>query len=342
MNCLVTGGGGFLGSEIARQLVSAGHKVRVLLKPGEAIGNLRGAEMEFQTGDIRDKKNTKEAVKSMDYVFHAASLYESTPFYVHRPEELYRVNLEGTKNVCQASLDAGVKKVVYTSSCAAVGLRDDGEPSDESIELNHLDKRSHYEKSKALAEKEALSFHKKGLWVSSINPSFLIGAGDSRPTPTGEVIIKYLNRAYPFYFDAVLYLSDLIETAKAHLSVLERGKSGERYIVCFDQEVSLLEFFRMLEKVSGVKKPKLKLPLNLIRIGSALQEAIIGLLGLQRRMKPIISYELSRYLTLGCGYNNAKAKMVLGFQSTPIEDSLRRSVEWYLKNGYIEKNARVC
>jgi len=335
MKCLVTGAGGFLGSEIVRQLIDIGHKVRVLLMPGETSRNLDKLELDILVGDIRDKDLIKVAVTDMDYLFHVASLYDSTPFYVKYPEHMYEINVEGTRNVCQAALDAGIKKVVYTSSCASIGVRDNAQPSDESINFNQLEERSHYEKSKALAENEAMLFHKRGLWIAVINPAFLIGAGDIRPTPTGEVILKYLKRTYPCYFDAVMYLSDVVETAKAHISVLERGSSGERYIVCFDKGLSVSELFCKLETLSGVKKPRLKLPLDLLMICSIIQEAILGLLGLADKVKPIISYEMLRYLKFKRHYDNSKAKHVLKFQSTSIDDSLHHSVEWYRRNLYV-------
>ncbi len=218
MRCLVTGGGGFLGSEMTRQLITKNYQVRVLLKEQENTLNLNGIDCEIIYGDIRDKKKLTEVVRGVDYVFHTASVYDTVPFYLKNPRDLYDINVEVTRNICEASLQANIKKLIYTGSTAGVGLRDDKQPADESIKLNHLNKRSHYEKFKAMAEEIALSYQERGLWVVSVNPSFLIGAGDIRPTPTGEVIVKFLNRQYPCYFDAILCLSDVKSAAKAHIA----------------------------------------------------------------------------------------------------------------------------
>ena len=340
MKCLVTGGGGFIGSELVRQLIGRGHKVRVLLRKREIPSNLNGIEAEIFLGDIRDKDIVWKIVKGVDVVFHTASIYESTPFHVRYPKHLYEVNVEGTRNICEAALQGGVKKLVYTSSTAAVGLRDDGKPADESIRLNFLAKRSHYEKSKAIAEEVALSYHQKNLWVVAINPSFLIGPGDIRPTPTGEIIVKFLNRVYPCYFDGIVCLSDLTSAAKAHIDALELGKSGNRYIVAMDQHYSIRELFEEIEKVSRIKAPRAKVPLRILFILSLINEAVLGILGLRRRFRPIVPFELMRYLTLRCSYDSSKAKKELGFRSRSIGDILRESVEWYMNNELIKVSSQ--
>ncbi len=335
MNCLVTGAGGFLGSELVRQLIAQKHMVRALFKENEGLSNLGDVNVEVVRGDVRDKNVLREAVRGVDYVFHAASVYELTPFYVKNPQELYDINVEGAKNICEASLHAKVKKLVYTGSTAAVGLRDDKLAADESIALNILNKRSHYEKSKAQAQQIVLSYRNRGLWVVSVNPSFLIGAGDSRPSPTGEVIVKFLNRQYPCYFDAILCLSDVKSAAQAHINALQKGQSGESYIVANDQFFTLKELFQMLEKISGIPSPKLKFPLYSMLPFSMMNEAIIGLLGLRERVRPLIAFELVRYLTLGCTYDSSKAHRELGFKASPMEDILKESVNWYTRNGYV-------
>ena len=335
--CLVTGAGGFLGVELTKQLLERGFSVRALLKHDESEDHLKGfIYSDIQRGDILNKEDAKKAVEGMDYVFHTASLYEATPFYIKSPSQIYATNIEGVRNICEASLEQGIKKVIYTGSTAAVGKRDDGQASDETIELNFLEKRSHYEKSKAMGEKEALSFHQKGLFVTAIDPSFMIGAGDKRPTPTGDIILKFLNRQFPCYFEGVICLSDLTSVAKAHIDALDTAKSGERYIVVMDKPYSLKELFQTLEKVSGVKAPFLKLPLNVLIFFSMINEAILGLLGLSKKIKPLIPFETARYFTLSAKYSASKAEKELNYKSHSLEEALKQSVNWYRDHGFVK------
>ena len=339
--CLVTGGAGFIGAALVRELQKRGCFVRVLMLPHESSLNLDRLQVEIFIGNILDPEAVREAVKGMDYVFHTASLYEAMPFYDRKAKRMYEVNLVGMQNLCEACLSAKVKKLIYTGSTGSVGLRDDGRPSDETVLLNHLDRRSHYEKSKAEAEKIAFSYHNKGLSVVSVNPSFLVGEGDMRPSPTGEVIVKFLNGYYPCYFDAKLCLSDLPSTVDAHIRAMEVGKNGERYIVVSDQSVSVKEFFGILEDISGIKKPFLRLPIKVLSLFAMMNELLIGLLGLRGKMRPLISHELLRYLSVGASYDSAKAKMDLGFRPQPLKEVLRKSVHWFMRNGYVRKGARA-
>jgi dihydroflavonol-4-reductase len=340
-SCLVTGGAGFVGAALVRELRARGYSVRVLLRRKEAAMNLDRLQVEIFIANILDTAAVREAVRDIDYVFHTASLYEATPFYDQKADRMYEVNVVGTRNICEACLQGKVKKLIYTGSTGAVGLRDDGKPANEAVILNHLELRSHYEKSKAEAERLALSYHNKGLSVVSVNPSFLVGEGDMRPSPTGEVIVKFLNGYYPCYFDATLCLSDLPSTIDAHIRAMESGRSGERYIVVSDQLVSVKEFFGMLEDVSGIKKPFLRLPIKVLALFAMLNELLIGLLGLRGRMRPLISHELLRYLSIGASYDSTKAKKELEFCPEPLKEVLRKSVYWFMRNGYIRKGARA-
>lgn len=340
--CLVSGGAGFIGAALVRQLQKKGYFVRVLALPQESLLNLDRLQVEIFIGNILDPEAVREAVRGMDYVFHTASLYEAMPFYDRKAKRMYEVNLAGMRNICEACCQAKVKKLIYTGSTGAVGLRDDGKPADETVPLNHLDRRSHYEKSKAEAEKIALSYHGKGLFVVSVNPSFLVGEGDMRPSPTGEVIVKFLNGYYPCHFDAILCLSDLPSTVDAHVRAMESGRSGERYIVVSDQLVTVKEFFEMLEDISGIKKPFLRLPIKVLSLFAMVNELLIGLFGLRGKMRPLISHELLRYLSIGASYDSAKAKKELEFRPEPLKDVLRKSVHWFMRNGYIRKGAQAA
>jgi len=344
IKCLVTGAGGFVGAALVRQLVREGYKVRALLLSRETVFNLDKVEVELFVGNVLDKTAVREAVQNVDFVFHSAALYDGIPFYDQTAKRMYEINVEGTRNICQAALDAQGKRVqrlIYTSTTGTVGLNEDGSPSNETIPLNHLDRRSHYEKSKAKAENVALSFHEKGLNVVSVNPSFIVGRGDHRPTPTGDMIIKYLNGSYPCYFDARVTLSNLEDVVGVHIACMTKGRSGQRYILASEPSLSVKELFDQVGKISGVRGPWLKLPLGVVMAMAVIQEALIGFLGLRGKVRPLIQYEMARYLTLGCSYSSTKAREELGFEASPLEESLRRSVEWYLRNGYIKNKSRL-
>lgn len=341
MNILVTGAGGFLGSALVRELKKQGHQVRVLVRKRESANNLNGLEIEIFIGDVLFLEQLEKAVQGIDVIFHTAALFTTYPFYKKYPEELYQTNIEGTRNVCDAALKASVKKIIYTSSTAAVGKTLDGSPADETIELNILNKRSHYEKAKALAEKVALSYHDKGIEVVSVNPSFLFGIQDSRPGPTGELVVKFLNRIYPCYFEAQVYVSDLKTTVDAHISAMHKGKNGQRYIVVYPKSFTVEEIFNILERVSGIKKPKIKLPLSIVYVFSILNEAILGLLGLGKKIRPIISSEIVKYFMLKVKYNGDKATKDFGLAYPPFEAILKDEVDWYMQNGYIKNSSRT-
>lgn len=295
MNVLVTGAGGFLGSALVKELKKRGYHVRALIRRKESVSNLHGLEIEVFICDILDRDKLKEAVKGIDVIFHTAAIFKIYPWYIFHPKELYNTNIKGTENLFKAAIAAGVKKVIYTSSTAAVGKRLDGGPADETVELNLLHKRSHYEKAKAIAERVALSYSNKGLGVVSINPSFLFGIQDYRPGPTGETVIKFLNRVFPCYFEAEIYVSDLDVTVDAHIKAMEKGENGKRYIVVYPKSFKIKDIFMILEGISGIKTPKLKLPISAVYVFSILNEIILGILGLRKRISPIIDSELVRY-----------------------------------------------
>lgn len=338
---LATGAGGFVGAALVRALILQGKRVRGLLKPGETTRNLHGLTLEIFVADILNEEAVREVVQGVDCVFHTASLYDATPFYASSNPKMFEVNVRGTKNLLEASLAAGVKKFIYTGSTGAVGLREDGKPAGEDVKLNRLEMRSQYEKSKAEAEALVLSYHGRGMDVVSVDPTFLVGPGDLRPSPTGEVILNFLNGWYPSYFDGIVCLSDLTSTVRAHLAAMEKGRSGERYIVSSDRILTLKEFFQILENISGIKMPQLKIPIDLLLVFTVLNEALIGLLGLRGRARPLMPFELVRYFKLRASYDSSKAKRELDYRPEPIEEELQKAVRWFMIHGGVRKAARI-
>jgi len=342
MHVLVTGGAGFVGSALVAQLKKKGHKVRAFLRRQETALNLDGLEVEIFIGNLLDKEKVALAVKGIDVIFHTAAIYKGYPFYIRYPKEIYETNIEGTRNLLDAALQVGVKKVIYTSSTAAIGKRKDGLPADESVKLNFLKQRSHYERSKALAEELALSYHARGLDIVSINSSFLFGPQDLRPTPTGEMVVKFLNRSYPCYFDAVLCVSAVDMVVDAHIKAMESGRSGERYIVANARHYTLKEVFDMLEKISGIKVPRIKLPIPLLMVFSMVNELFIGLFGLTDKVRPLIATEILRYFRLKAMYDGSKALKDFGLTEKPFEETLAAAVKWYMLNGYVRKSSKIA
>jgi dihydroflavonol-4-reductase len=341
MKVLVTGAGGFLGSALVAELKKRGHSVRAVMRRRESAFNLHGLEVEIFICDIQDKEAVASAVKGVDVIFHTAAVYRSYPFYVLRPKEIFETNIRGTRNVFEEAIKAGVKRIVYTSSTGAVGKRNDGLPADESVKLNLLEKRSFYERSKALAEEAALSYSDKGIEVVSVNPSFLFGTGDSRPTPTGEMIVKFLNRVYPTYFDATLCVSDIRTVVEAEIKAMEKGKNGERYIVAHERHYTLKELFDLLEGITGIKGPRLKMPLQAVWVFSILNELVLLLTGLSRKAHPIVESEVVKYFGIGSKYDGAKAKKDLGLKDADFRETLKDEVRWYVRNGYIRRSSKI-
>lgn len=330
-----------MGSALVTELKKRGHHVRTILRRQETAFNLDGLEVEIIICNLFDKEKLKEAVKGIDVIFHAAAIYKGYPFYNTYPREIYETNIEGTRNVFEAALSAGVKKIIYTSSTAAVGKREDGLPADERIKLNLLNKRSHYEKSKALAEEIALSYHNKGIHVVSINPSFLFGIRDSRPTPSGEMIIKFLNRSYPCYFDATLCVSDLDTAVEAHMKAMEIGKNGERYIVACERHYTLKEMFDILEEISGIKSPKIKLPISLLYLFSLVNELMLGILGMSHRVRPLVASEVVKYFIAQAQYDSSKARKYFDLKDKSFKETLESAVKWYMLNDYIRRSSKI-
>jgi len=340
MKVLVTGAGGFLGSALVKELKKQGHYVRALIRRKESAFKLRGLEVEIFICDILNKGRLRDAVEGIDVIFHTAATVKTYAFYEKHPMEIYQTNIEGTRNVFETAYKTGVKKVIYTSTLDTVGKRPDGKPADESVQLNLLHKRIHYEKSKAQAEEIALSYHNKGIHVVAINPGFLIGIGDSRPTDTGETIIGFLNRAYPCYFEGMIYVTALDVAVEAHIKAMEKGRSGERYIVVDPHPFTIKEIFDSLEKITGIKAPCLRCPFPILYLFSILNEAILLILCLKNRFHPIISSEAVKYLMMRAEYDGSKAGREFGLKDKPFEEALKAEVDWYMNNGYIRKSSR--
>src|ERR1022692_1000199 len=256
MLAFLTGATGFLGSHVARVLAEQGADLRLLVRPTSNLKNLEGLKAETATGDLRDASSVEKAMSGCDTVFHVAADYR---LWVRDPAEMYRSNGEGTRAILEAARKNGVRCVVYTSSVATMGFTGNGRPADEDSPVSLADMIGHYKRSKFMAEQLALEAGRNGMRVVTVNPTTPVGERDVKPTPTGRIIVDFLKKKFPAYVETGLNLVDVRECARGHLAALEKGKSGERYILG-GENLTLKQILDKLGAIAGLPSPKVKLP----------------------------------------------------------------------------------
>jgi len=335
MKALVTGANGFLGSAVVRHLLAAGFSVRAMIRKTSEKFTLNGLNIEIIKGDVLQPQAVEKAVEGCKIILHLASVYAFYPWWEKRARAIYRINVEGTKNLLSAAVKHKVEKFIFTSSVASIGKRDNGKPSNEETIFNLWENACHYARSKILAENQVLNFFKNGLPALILNPAIIIGERDYKPTPSGEIIVKFLNRRYFCFFNATLSIADVDDVAKAHISAIHKGRAGERYILCNKETYTLEKIFQLLGEVSGIKAPRFKIPYPLLLGLSYIDEALSYLL---LKKKPLMPSEGIKFCRLSIKFDSSKAMKELGYTTTPIRETLTKAVNWYRENGYI-KNA---
>lgn len=320
---LVTGATGFIGWHVARKLLDRGHRVRALVRPP---GKVRELEVETVQGDLRDPDSLRCAVDGCDLVFHIAADYR---LWARDSSELYRSNVDGTRNLLQAARDAGVKRVVYTSTVGCIGMPNDG-PGDENVTVTLNEMSGVYKRSKFQAEQIALEFARAGLPVVIVNPTAPVGDHDFKPTPTGKIILDFLRGAMPAFIDTGLNLVDARDTAEGHVLAAERGRSGERYILgC--ENLTLQQILEHLERISGIKAPRRRIPYAVAYAAGMASTGWANLTGHEPRA-PLDAVKMARKKMF---VSAEKAKRELGFSPGPVDGALQRAVEWFRANGYV-------
>lgn len=322
----VTGATGFIGHHVAAALIRRGWSVKALRRPGSSHP-VPLAGIEWEVGDLSNPDRLAEAIEGADAIFHVAADYR---LWARDPGEIYQTNVNGTVNVLNAALSAGVERVVYTSSVGALGLNPDGTPADENAPVSIRDMVGHYKRSKFIAEREAEKFLDHGLRVFFVHPSTPVGPGDHKPTPTGKIILDFLNRKMPAYIDTGLNLVDVRDVAEGHCLALERGKPGEKYILG-NLNLTLSEIFALLERISKLPAPRVRLPYRPILCLAG----IFQLFSTITRREPLIPFEGVRMAKKKMFFNPAKAVRELGMPQTPIETALSDAVAWFRENGYV-------
>jgi dihydroflavonol-4-reductase len=320
---LVTGASGFLGWHVARLLTERGHRVRALCRPASQIREL---EVERVTGDLRDADSLRRAVEGCELVFHVAADYR---LWAKNPGDLYSSNVEGTRNLLAAAAQAGVERIVYTSTVGCIGLPAEEGSGDEKTPVSIEAMVGHYKRSKWLAEQVALEKAAVGLPVVIVNPTAPVGDHDWKPTPTGKVIVDFLRDRLPAFVDTGLNLVDARDTAIGHLLAAEKGRPGERYILgC--ENITLEQILGRLSVLSGKPAPTRKVPFAVAYAAGAITTALAHMTG----KPPLAPLEGVRMARKKMFVTHAKAARELGFAPRPVEEALQRAIDWFRANGY--------
>jgi dihydroflavonol-4-reductase len=327
MKAFVTGATGFIGAHLARALIRDGHQVRALVRPGSDRRNIAGAAIDLVEGDLDDRHRLAEQMAGCDAVFHVAAHYS---LWVKDRDSIYRANLGGAENMLAAARSARIKRFVHTSSVAAIGVPAPGTLGTEETQTTLEDLVSDYKKSKYMAEQAALRAAREGLDVVVVNPSTPVGERDVKPTPTGEIILRFLQDRMPAYVHTGLNLIDVEDVARGHVLAWEKGRTGERYILGA-RNLSLKETLEILAAITGKRAPRIAVP-HFIPISVAfIDEVLLARLG----KKPQVSFYAAQMSRKAMYYDSSKAVRELGLPQSPIEQALEKAVRWFEENGYV-------
>ncbi|MEO8725637.1 MAG: hopanoid-associated sugar epimerase [Acidobacteriaceae bacterium] len=328
MRAFVTGATGFVGSHVAEQLAANGARLRLLVRPSSRMENLAGLnDFERVVGDLRDPESLKYGMRGCDAVFHVAADYR---LWMKDPKEMYESNVEGTRAILRLAAEAGIHRVVHCSSVATMGFKADGRVVDEATPVNEAEMIGHYKRSKFLAEQVAIAAARSGQEVVIVNPTGPMGERDIKPTPTGRIIVDFLNGNFPAYMDTGMNLVDVREVAKAHVMAFEKARPGERYIIG-GVNLTLKQILDKLSAITGIPSPKLRVPHAVAMAFAVLDETVTGKL---RGKEPRATVESVRMGKKKMYSSSAKAERELGYEEKPVDAALRRAVKWFRANGY--------
>jgi dihydroflavonol-4-reductase len=351
MKCFVTGASGFIGSNLVHELLARGHDVVALLRPGSDERALQGAKFERVTGDTSDRAVLEKALSGCDWCFHVAASYH---LWLADYAPMYAANVEGTRNVIEAAVVAGCSRIVYTSTVGCIGLpRRDTAPSasaaeasdsrstacyplptDETTPVSEAQMSNHYKLSKWRAEVLARELARKGAPVVIVNPSAPVGPRDVKPTPTGKVIVDFLNRQMPAYLDTGLNWVHVRDVAVGHILAAEKGRVGERYILGnAEGNWTMKHAFDVLQEITGLPAPRFRVPYTLALTAAHIDECIARFTG-KPPTAPLAGVRMARYKMF---FNPAKAIRELGLPQTPPRQALVDAAQWFRDNGYVNR-----
>ncbi len=333
MKCFVTGGSGFIGANLVHELLARGHEVKAVVRPTSDLRGLKGADCERIEGNLVDRKWLTSAMSGCDWCFHVAAVYA---LWLKDYGPMHETNVAGTREVLQAATDAGCSRIVHTSTVGCIGLprQRDGQlvPSDETVKSSWSRMTNEYKKSKWRAEDIARSQAAKGAPVVIVNPSAPIGPRDVKPTPTGRIIVDFLNRRMPAYLDTGLNWVHVHDVAVGHILAAEKGRPGERYILGnTDGNWTLKRTFAVLAEITGLPAPRLRVPFCLALLYAKLDEFKSRRTG-KPPTAPVAGVRMAKRKMY---FNPAKAIRELGLPQTPPRQALADAVEWFRANGYV-------
>jgi dihydroflavonol-4-reductase len=327
MLAFVTGATGFVGSHVARVLAAQGADLRLLVRANSNLKNIQDLKADLVIGDLRDPASLEKGIAGCDVVFHVAADYR---LWVRDPEEMYRANVEGTRAILEAARKNRVRRVVYTSSVATMGFTRNGQPADENSPVSLDNMIGPYKRSKFMAEQVAIEAAGAGQDVVIVNPSTPVGERDIKPTPTGRIVVDFLKRKFPAYVDTGLNLVDVKECALGHISALEKGRSGERYILG-GENLTLKQILDKLAAITGLPSPTVRVPYVLALATGVVDEIVTGRI---RGREPRATIDAVRMGRKKMFVSSAKAERELGWKRVPVDDALRRAADWFRDNGY--------
>jgi dihydroflavonol-4-reductase len=323
---LITGAAGFLGSHLTRQLVARGADVRVLLRPSSNNRAIADLPLEYVTGDLREAGSLDRALAGVARVFHVAADYR---LWSRRSRDIYDSNVGGTKNLLEAAKRAGVKQFVYTSTVATIAV-DRPELPNEATDARLAEMVGHYKRSKWMAEKEVLDAARQGFPAIVAMPTTPVGPWDWKPTPTGKIILDFLNGKMPGYVETGLNFVGVEECAAGHLLVAERGTVGERYLLGAEN-LTLKAVLEMLAEMTGLPAPTWKIP-HRVALGVAYAETAFSRLIGREPQIPVEGVKIAQHMMF---VDCSRAVRELGFEAGPVAAAFERAVRWYEANGYI-------
>jgi dihydroflavonol-4-reductase len=328
MKALVTGATGFVGSAVARRLLDAGLDVRVLVRPESPRRNIADLPVEAVTGDLIDAASLRRAVRGCEALFHVAADYR---LWVPDPAGLYRTNVEGTRQLLRAAAEAGVRRIVYTSSVATLGINPDRTPADESTPVSEEQMVGHYKRSKYLAEQAVRDLiADQGVPAVIVNPSAPIGPRDIRPTPTGRIIVDMIAGRMPAYVDTGLNVVHVADVAEGHWLAFHRGRVGERYVLG-GENLSLREILDLIAAVARRPAPRVRLPHGVVLPIAWIAERIADITG----REPFATVDGVRMARKHMYFSSAKAAQELGYSARPAREAIEEAVRWFREHRYV-------
>jgi dihydroflavonol-4-reductase len=327
MNIFLTGATGFVGHHVAKALAAEGAQLRLLVRKTSNLANLEGIAGETHVGDLSEPESLRPALAGCDAVVHVAADYR---LWIPDPKAMYRANVDGTRELLRMAREAGVPRVVYTSSVATMHFRTDGVVINEDTPVSLADMVGHYKRSKFLAEQEALRAAAQGQSVVILNPTSPIGTNDSKPTPTGRIFVDFLNGKFPAYMDTGLNLVDVAEVARTHVAALTVGQPGKRYILG-GENLTLKQILDKMSEITGIPSPTMKIPFAVAATYAFFEEWITGRI---RGREPRATLEEVRMGRKKMYASSAHAQQELGFRLLPINPAMKAAIHWFRANGY--------